>query len=271
MKTQTALLLILFFPACRPCSGRDVADLDSQRTEESRDAPETISPPPGRDISLTKFVPNVASDLKQISLVPVSVARGRHIKPVLAVVGITAGLVAIEEHNKQAFKRTQSFDGFNRVFSGSNTALGTEILPAAFYLVSLARKDVYGQKTFWLAGEAVLDATILTTMMKDIDRRWRPCDVPKNSGGSDTWFEYKRGDYLTGLGSFPSGHTIAAFSLATVFAQRYPKPRWRAALLYGLASLVGFSRVTLQSHFPSDVFAGGALGYAIARNVVLRK
>ena len=220
---------------------------------------------------MARFVPNVASDLKQIFMFPVSVARGRHIKPVLAVAGITAGIIAFEEHNKQAFKRTQSFGGFNRVFSGSNTALASEILPAAFYIVSLARKDIYGQKTFWLAGEAVLDSTILTTVMKDIDRRWRPCDVPSNSGRSDTWFEYKRGNYLTGLGGFPSGHTIAAFALATVFANRYPKPRWRAWVFYGLASLVGFSRVTLQSHFPSDVFAGSALGFVIGRKVVLRK
>jgi membrane-associated phospholipid phosphatase len=40
---------------------------------------------------------------------------------------------------------------------------------------------------------------------------------------------------------------------------------------YGLAGLVGFSRVTLQSHFPSDVFAGAALGYVISHDIVLRR
>jgi len=47
----------------------------------------------------------------------------------------------------------------------------------------------------------------------------------------------------------PSGHAIAAFSIATVFAERYPKPRWHVWLAYGLASLVGFSRLSLQSTF----------------------
>ncbi len=271
MSLRPASLLVLVILALRPCAGQEPATSDSAIIEESGNSSGPLRLQPERDISPTRFAPNVAGDLKQIFSFPVSVARGRHFKPVLAIAGVTAGLVAIEEHNKQAFKRTRSFDGFNRVFSGRNTALASEILPSAFYIVSLARKDVYGQKTFWFAGEAVLDATILTTVLKDIDRRWRPCDVPPDSGSSSTWFQYKRGNYWTGLGSFPSGHAIAAFSLATVFAHRYPKPRWRAWLFYGLASVVGFSRVTLQSHFPSDVFVGGAFGYVIGRNVVLRK
>jgi membrane-associated phospholipid phosphatase len=38
---------------------------------------------------------------------------------------------------------------------------------------------------------------------------------------------------------------------------------------YGAATLVGFSRLTQQAHFPSDVFAGAALGYFISRDVVM--
>jgi membrane-associated phospholipid phosphatase len=34
--------------------------------------------------------------------------------------------------------------------------------------------------------------------------------------------------------------------------------------------LVGFSRVPLQAHYPSDVFAGAVLGYTIAHYVVLK-
>jgi membrane-associated phospholipid phosphatase len=56
-----------------------------------------------------------------------------------------------------------------------------------------------------------------------------------------------------------------------VFADRYRQHRWAPWLAYGLAGLVGFSRISLQSHFPSDVFAGGALGYFISDYVVLRR
>jgi membrane-associated phospholipid phosphatase len=67
----------------------------------------------------------------------------------------------------------------------------------------------------------------------------------------------------------PSGHEIAIMAVATTFARRYPHPAWHRWLAYGLAAVAGASRVTLQSHFTSDTFAGGALGYVIARYVVL--
>ena len=86
----------------------------------------------------------------------------------------------------------------------------------------------------------------------------------------DTWFQSKGNNWLRGHGSFPSGHTIAAFSVATVISRRYPKQRWLPYVAYGLAGVVGFARVSLSSHFPSDVFAGAALGYTISRYAVLR-
>jgi membrane-associated phospholipid phosphatase len=39
---------------------------------------------------------------------------------------------------------------------------------------------------------------------------------------------------------------------------------------YGIAGAIGFSRVSGQAHFPSDVFLGAALGSSISRYVVLR-
>jgi len=68
-----------------------------------------------------------------------------------------------------------------------------------------------------------------------------------------------------------SWYKVEAFSIATIYAKRYRNPRWRVWLAYGLASVVGFSRVSQQSHFPSEVFAGAALGYAMTNYVVLKK
>ena len=217
-----------------------------------------------------RFGPNVLKDQKAIWTFPLSVAAGKHLKPTFTVMGITAGLVALDPHSGRYFRKTQSFGGFNRAFSGRNTAIATFAAPIAFYGVSLVRRSSYGQKTFFLAGEAALSSAILTTVMKDLTRRLYPADVPPNGDFSDTWFKKDWGEWKGGIGSFPSGHTSAAFAVATVFAKRYPDRRWVRWAAYGLAGLVGFSRISLESHFPSDVFLGAVLGYAVGHNAVLR-
>lgn len=222
-----------------------------------------------RPVSWPKIIPNLASDQKNIWLFPVRLAKGKYLVPTLAVVGTTAALIALDPHDAPYFRKTDTFQGFNKVFSADNTSLGTVIAPAAMYATGLFTKNAKAKSTALLAGEALANAEILTTVMKDIDRRTRPAAIPPDGNFTDTWF--KDTHYLHSNGSFPSGHTIAAFSVATVIARRYGNHRWVPYVAYGAAALVGFSRVSLQSHFPSDVFMGAALGYSIARFTVLRQ
>lgn len=59
--------------------------------------------------------------------------------------------------------------------------------------------------------------------------------------------------------SFPSGSTAVAFSMATSLTTNYPK--WYVAVpAFGFASAVGYSRMRLGAHYPTDVFAGALLG-----------
>ena len=60
--------------------------------------------------------------------------------------------------------------------------------------------------------------------------------------------------------SFPSGHTLASFASATVFAQM----DWRAGIVaYCYASLIALSRLFLRVHFFTDVFFSMILGVGL--------
>jgi membrane-associated phospholipid phosphatase len=264
-RQKLMLIALLAAGAALPCSSQVVPP---PAPVETRPAGPTPAAPPERQVSWKLLLPNVIHDQKPIWLFPATVAQGKHIEPTLAFLSVTGGLIALDPIVTPYFRRNQS-GVFDTGFSGRNTSIAMAAFPSAFYLVGLARKDTYAKHTVLLAGEAVLDSEILTTVMKDLDRRLLPDQVQSHSDFSDTWF-LGHGRVVRGTGSFPSGHTIAAFSIATVFADRYPRPRWHRWLAFGLAGLVGCSRIPLQAHYPSDVFAGAVLGYTIAHYVVLK-
>lgn len=58
--------------------------------------------------------------------------------------------------------------------------------------------------------------------------------------------------------SFPSGHAFGSFAAAAALFQGVK--RWWGISALGLAAAIGFSRIYLFLHYPSDVFAGAMLG-----------
>lgn len=65
--------------------------------------------------------------------------------------------------------------------------------------------------------------------------------------------------------SFPSNHAVNCFAIATLLAWYYP---WLGAVFYLIAGLVGYSRVYVGVHYPSDVIAGACIGILIAVAVI---
>ncbi len=60
--------------------------------------------------------------------------------------------------------------------------------------------------------------------------------------------------------SFPSVHTVNAFMMSTVLGYLYPDYR---ILFLLVAAFVGWTRMYLCLHFPTDIIAGGLLGYGV--------
>ncbi len=96
-------------------------------------------------------------------------------------------------------------------------------------------------------------AGLLTTVLKYSFNRPRPFvtypDINKYT--------------LAGSKSFPSGHTASAFAAATSLSLSFPK--WYViAPAYAYACTIGYSRMYLGVHYPSDVFMGALVGSGTA-------
>lgn len=104
-------------------------------------------------------------------------------------------------------------------------------------------------------GTSTLLAVSVTELLKAITSRNRPIMytalAPRAAGAVDA----RR--------SWPSGHSAAAFALATSYAASLAEhggPAWRQWVAVGTAMGVGSLRVVAGRHFPSDVAAGALVG-----------
>ncbi|MFM7016514.1 MAG: phosphatase PAP2 family protein [Bacteroidota bacterium] len=148
-------------------------------------------------------------------------------------------------------------------FNKSVTYLGDGAInmsvSSLFVLHGLLFNNHRSIETGYLSAKAMVHAGIVVFVLKTMAGRERP--LTKEQQGSFHFFE--KMDAGSGYHSFPSGHTITAFSMATVIAKEYADKKWVGGTAYGLATLVGFSRIGLSKHWASDVFTGALLGYAI--------
>ena len=250
-------------------------DQGSPAPPQTNESPDSAAPPaasPERDderpVSWKLLFHNWVDDQKQIWSFPSRVVQGQNFVRTTAVLGTTAGLFFVDPIEAGYFRRTTTFHEFRYIVNGNATAFGMGMTAASLYTIGRFRKDSKMQRTALFAGEAMADVAMVQTVLKDATMRLRPIRYPASG-----WFATSSSPtaYIRGNGSFPSGHSIEAFSVATIIARRYGNHRWVPYAAYGLASLVGFSRLTLNVHFLSDVFMGGALGYSISRFTVLRQ
>jgi hypothetical protein len=140
----------------------------------------------------------------------------------------------------------------------SNLGSGVALTAASLgmYGVGKLAHNSRAAQTGILAGEAVIDASIVTGVLKVAFNRERP-NKPEGSGS-----------FWGGGRSFPSGHATATFAFATVVARRYRDKPLIGISAYGVATAVSVARVGGLNHYPSDVFVGATIGTLVGRFVL---
>jgi len=216
---------------------------------------QTASPSPTPTPSLEKdFFKNILRDQKAIWTSPAHVHG--HDAPWLFMLGMTAGgfLATDRATGDDMARHTGQLDA-SRIISYAGSIYGVSAAAGSFYLIGRATHNQRARETGILATEAIIDSGIVVTALKEISQRARPLT------GKD------RSKFFVGGSSFPSGHSIEAWSVATVVASEYHDRLAVQIAAYGIAGAVSVSRFTGLHHYLSDVLVGSAMGYGIGHYV----
>jgi len=127
------------------------------------------------------------------------------------------------------------------------------LIPLICIFIAFRQKDAFLRIKAWFVISCLATASLFSWSIKNTIERPRPWHMyafieKKTSGGG--W-------------SFPSGHTTGAFAVAFSMSIAFRRKRWMMPVLLGWASVVGYSRMDLGVHYPSDVL-GGILTAALA-------
>lgn len=128
----------------------------------------------------------------------------------------------------------------------TNVAGPTAVFFFCIICISIA-KSIFGIAAFEMIISLVL-SSLFVQLLKRVFNRNRPYWIIKNLNT----YGIDLKDY-----SFPSGHTTAAFTMATTLSLNFPT--W-SVLCVIMAVLVAVSRIYLAVHYPTDVLAGIFVG-----------
>jgi len=155
-------------------------------------------------------------------------------------------LIDLSEH------RTPQKTGFFMFVSKYNNLVNAAVPVGVLAGGVIANDKGTRQNSLYIASSSAVNL-LLTMVVKKIVKRPRPfmANVKINAV------------YHPGESSFPSGHTSSAFTTATSLSQVYNK--WYViAPAYLWAGTVGYSRMYLGVHYPTDVATGALLGTGTA-------
>lgn len=169
--------------------------------------------------------------------------------------GATGGLIAVDKYVSKNAPNPPWLDHLGNSVSYLGEPYVLLPIAAGFYFGGTKYGSDHFRETGLLTFEALANVTILELALKSIFDRQRPLEGQGNGefGASNTRWN----------SSFPSGHAIETFALASVIAHEYSHKRWVQILAYSYAGGVVGARLAANKHFPGDVMAGGAMGWFV--------
>jgi membrane-associated phospholipid phosphatase len=145
-------------------------------------------------------------------------------------------------------------------------------ISSTFYVLGHLTKNEKTLQTGALCYQAFIHSGIITGIGKVAFSRKRPVGeygADWQPDGESIWHFFPgflksfQGEPQSNYSSFPSGHTSAAWSIATVVAKQYHETIWVPIVAYSLATAAGVTRMILNKHWTSDVIVGAAIGYGV--------
>jgi membrane-associated phospholipid phosphatase len=246
-----------------PCLAQNSADRaalgpDSSSPPEATATPEATAAPVEQTHSIERrMVSRLLTDQKEIWTSPFHTSRA-DARWWLIMGSTTAALIPADHWLATQLPNTADQKRFSRYFSNVGGSYLTYGIAGGLYLGGKIWDDPRAVETGVLSAEALTNALAVVEVIKLVTRRERP-DV-----------DNAKGHFFVGGSSFPSGHEIMSWALATVVASEYSDIKIVPIASYALATLVGASRFGARKHFASDVVAGAAMGWFIGRHIYHR-
>lgn len=190
--------------------------------------------------------------------------QGSDLEWLLPLAGVEALAVNYDRQALDAVGKSQARVNFGTDASRVGASYTIAGASAAFYLIGHYGDHRRMRATGVRGLEAMADALIVTEAVKLATQRSRPTETTAQPG--QFWPHGFR--QFNWDGSLPSGHSAETWAFVHVLASEYSDKKWIGVLAYSAGALVSTSRVLARKHFPSDVVAGGALGYLTGGYVV---